>query len=102
MKFQIDSIDRTITVLDDCLLGELVTQLESILPEWKSYKLTKVEKNDYCNPIVIEKMVDRHPIYISTIVPYTYPSTISPYRYQITSGNLGTYNFDITTNRVFE
>ncbi len=102
MRFQIDSINRTITVLDDCLLGELVTQLESILPEWKSYKLTKVEKNDYCNPIVIEKIIDKYPTYIPNIEPYR--PNITPYTYPlvITCSNLGTYNFDITTNRVFE
>lgn len=102
MKLQIDSIAKTITLLDDCLLGELVTQLESILPEWKSYKLTKIERNDYDNPIVIEKIIDRYPISIPNIEPY------NPYAYPynppfvITRSNLGTYNFDITTNRVFE
>jgi hypothetical protein len=100
MRLQIDTIDRTVAVVDKNVnLGELISFLENLLPEWKSYTLIKVEKNDFDNPIIIKEII-REQTNIPNITPY-YPN-IQPYYnpFIITSGN-GTFNVE-TDYRTWE
>lgn len=39
MKITINTTEKTITVEQDVIVGELVSQLETMLPDWKEYKL---------------------------------------------------------------
>jgi hypothetical protein len=55
MKIQLNTVEKTIAIEDDVVLGEFVDFLKTILPNsiWKEYRLEVKVINNYVNPIVI-------------------------------------------------
>jgi hypothetical protein len=44
--YEIDSNNKTITIYNTKYVGELITSLQSLLKEWKEYKIIIHNKND--------------------------------------------------------
>lgn len=55
MKFQIDFDKKTIKVESNVNLGELVEKLQTMIPEWKTWKLETNVTINWSNPVTIIK-----------------------------------------------
>ena len=102
MKLQIDTKEKTISVLEKVNLNELYENLKKLLPqgEWKDFSLEVNAQIIWTNPIVINPYipVNPYPWYNPTYVTAEVAS--STYDIGISYGsdyilNEGTYNIDI-------